>query len=85
MILNKEGVKFSAKQAAARMIWTAIRSFNDQPVTAVSLYEEAGFNQAVLTDREETLVQTQIDKLSARVSRLLKLDTPAPTTTEVDE
>ena len=74
MIITSSGTKHSPKTAAARCVWTAINSYNDQPVTEVSLYAAAGLDQEAVTEREESLIKVQIDRLSARVKRLLKID-----------
>ena len=74
MIIPTNGTKHSPKQAAARLIWTAINSYNDKPVTEISLYAEAGFDQEAVTEREEALIKVQIDRLSVRVKRLLKIE-----------
>ena len=76
--IKADGTKKSPKQAAAAMIWVAVRSYNDKPITTVSLYEEAGFDREAITEREEALVQTQVDRLTARVAKLLKVGPAAP-------
>ena len=83
IVIKVDGTKKSPKQAAAAMIWTAVRSYNvraynDAPITTVSLYEEAGFDREAITEREEALVQTQVDRLTARVAKLLKVGPAAP-------
>lgn len=74
MIKQNDGTKLSPKQAAAKMIWTAVNSFNGTDLLEqTSLYALAGLDVEARTDREEALTKVQFDKLSTRVKKLLKV------------